>query len=99
MGRKLWKIVTKSIVVLSIASVCAGVLFGIVGVSGGSGVPGGSQIVKAARDSSQIQFNAGNDRYLTYLKICGVNQNNSSVCWSKYTYQQQYVTLYNWWWK
>jgi hypothetical protein len=98
MKKQLLQFVRKSFVVFSLAGIIAGVLSGFVQL------PGGSQTVKAASNSSQIQFDAGysNGKHLvlTYLKICGYNQTNVNyVCWSKNTSQQYYVTLYGWWWK
>lgn len=57
----------------------------------------------AAPDSSQVNFDAGysgnQHLALTYLKICGTNQNNNYVCWSQnlnYVYSK---FVPNWWWK
>jgi len=66
---------------------------------GAATLHGDALAAHAASDSSQVQFNAGDNRYLTYLKICGVNQNDDPVCWSDSIGQEQYATLYGWWWK
>ena len=56
-------------------------------------------------NETEFGFRAGtsNGSYLYFnsLKICGYNQYNNYVCWSKtfpnWTYNQ--YTLRNWWWK
>lgn len=84
------KFLSRRLVALSLA-----LLFSI----GSLVVPAQQNVAHAAGNSSQVQFNAGNGRYLYSLRICGYNQNNNYVCWSGNINQQQYVTVNGWWWK
>src|SRR5262249_49236298 len=54
-------------------------------------------------NSSQVNFDAGSSGgqhlVLTYLKICGTNQDNNYVCWSQNLNNVYSKFVPGWWWK